>query len=221
MPRAVQTSSRTSPRRCIAYSVFTLGGIIAIEGAIAFLGLSVRRPPSWGNMISEASSDLDAPMLVLILAPAIALFLTLVSPQLRAASGSASASTRPRGSCEQRPTSAGLSEPEERPRSAGTDDRCCSGHGPADDVPHAPRAARRRRRRLAHAASRARRSASSASPARARRCCPGRSWACCRGRRTDAHGLGPLRRQRDPQRAERRRCARSGARTSPWSSRTR
>jgi peptide/nickel transport system permease protein len=61
----------------LAYSVFTLGGIIAVEGAIAFLGLSVTGP-SWGNMISDASNDLNAPM-VFILSPAIALFLTLVS----------------------------------------------------------------------------------------------------------------------------------------------
>jgi peptide/nickel transport system permease protein len=61
----------------LAYSVFTLGGIIAVEGAIAFLGLSVTGP-SWGNMISDASNDLNAPM-VFILSPAIALFLTLIS----------------------------------------------------------------------------------------------------------------------------------------------
>jgi peptide/nickel transport system permease protein len=61
----------------LVYSVFTLGGIIAVEGAIAFLGLSVSGP-SWGNLISDASSDLNAPM-AFILAPAIALFLTLVS----------------------------------------------------------------------------------------------------------------------------------------------
>ncbi len=61
----------------LAYSVFTLGGIIAVEGAIAFLGLSVNGP-SWGNMISDASNDVTAP-LVFILSPAIALFMTLVS----------------------------------------------------------------------------------------------------------------------------------------------
>ena len=61
----------------IVYSVFTLGGIIAVEGAIAFLGLSVNGP-SWGNMISDASNDVNAPM-AFILSPAIALFLTLVS----------------------------------------------------------------------------------------------------------------------------------------------
>lgn len=63
----------------IAYSVFTLGGVIAIEGALAFLGLSVQPPASsWGSLISDASGDIGAP-LVFILSPAIALFLTLVS----------------------------------------------------------------------------------------------------------------------------------------------
>jgi peptide/nickel transport system permease protein len=61
----------------LIYSVFTLGGIIAVEGAIAFLGLSVEGP-SWGNMISDASSDLNAPV-AFILAPAAALFFTLIS----------------------------------------------------------------------------------------------------------------------------------------------
>ena len=61
----------------IAYAVFTLGGIIAIEGAIAFLGLSVSGP-SWGNMISDAGGDASV-RLVFIFAPAIALFLTLIS----------------------------------------------------------------------------------------------------------------------------------------------
>jgi peptide/nickel transport system permease protein len=63
----------------IVYGVFTLGGIIAIEGALAFLGLSVPIPtPSWGNVISDASNDPEAP-LVFLVSPAIALFLTLVS----------------------------------------------------------------------------------------------------------------------------------------------
>ena len=63
----------------IAYSIFTLGGIIVTEGALAFLGQSVAPPTAtWGTMISEASS-LDSSNLSLILAPAMGLFLTLVS----------------------------------------------------------------------------------------------------------------------------------------------
>ena len=63
----------------IAYTVFTFGGILTTEGALGFLGVSVQIPiPSWGNMIGEASGDLSA-SLAFILAPACALFLTLVS----------------------------------------------------------------------------------------------------------------------------------------------
>ena len=63
----------------IAYTVFTFGGIITTEGALGFLGQSVQIPiSSWGNMIGEASGDLNA-TLVFILAPASALFLTLLA----------------------------------------------------------------------------------------------------------------------------------------------
>jgi len=63
----------------IVYAIFTLGGVIAIEGALAFLGLSVPSPTaSWGNLISDASNDPQAPW-VFILSPAIALCFTLVS----------------------------------------------------------------------------------------------------------------------------------------------
>jgi peptide/nickel transport system permease protein len=63
----------------IAYTVFTFGGIITTEGALGFLGQSVQIPiASWGNMIGEASGDPSA-TLAFVLAPAIALFLTLVS----------------------------------------------------------------------------------------------------------------------------------------------
>jgi peptide/nickel transport system permease protein len=63
----------------VAYAVFTLGGVIATEGALAFLGFSVPLPtPSWGNMISD-QSNLDPNDIFLLLAPAIGLFLTLMS----------------------------------------------------------------------------------------------------------------------------------------------
>jgi peptide/nickel transport system permease protein len=61
----------------LAYTIFTLGGIIAIEGALAFIGLSVTGP-SWGNMISDAGGDVTVRM-AFILGPATALFLTLIS----------------------------------------------------------------------------------------------------------------------------------------------
>jgi len=62
-----------------AYSIFTFGGIIATEGALAFLGLSVLPPtPSWGTILSDGSTD-SVTNYALIFAPATALFLTLVS----------------------------------------------------------------------------------------------------------------------------------------------
>jgi peptide/nickel transport system permease protein len=63
----------------IVYTIFTLGGLIAVEGALSFLGLSVQPPtPSWGNMISDAGNDPGA-TLAFKLVPSLVLFLTLVS----------------------------------------------------------------------------------------------------------------------------------------------
>jgi peptide/nickel transport system permease protein len=62
----------------LSYTVFTMGAIIATEGALAFLGFSVQSPQSsWGTVISDASNDPSN--LGLLFAPAITLFLTLVS----------------------------------------------------------------------------------------------------------------------------------------------
>jgi peptide/nickel transport system permease protein len=62
----------------IAYTVFTMGGVIATEGALAFLGYSVLPPTSsWGTMINEAST-LDPNNIYLLLAPALGLFFTLI-----------------------------------------------------------------------------------------------------------------------------------------------
>jgi peptide/nickel transport system permease protein len=87
---AAKTQGATAPRvifkeifpniapSLIAYTVFTLGGVIATEGALAFLGFSIVLPtPSWGNMIAEASS-LDPNNIYLLLVPAGGLFFTLV-----------------------------------------------------------------------------------------------------------------------------------------------
>lgn len=63
----------------VAYTVFTIAGVIAVEGALAFLGLSVLPPaPSWGNIIAEANG-VDPGNWSLLLSPVVALFLTLVS----------------------------------------------------------------------------------------------------------------------------------------------
>jgi peptide/nickel transport system permease protein len=60
----------------IAYTVFTIGGVIGTEGALGVLGLSVVAPtPTWGNMINDASGD--PTNLSLVLAPALVLFLTI------------------------------------------------------------------------------------------------------------------------------------------------
>ncbi len=62
----------------IAYTVFTFGGVITVEGALGFLGQSVAQPEaSWGNMIQGASSN--ATNVTYVLAPTVALFCTLVA----------------------------------------------------------------------------------------------------------------------------------------------
>ncbi len=63
----------------IALSFFLIGvaTIIVLEGALAFLGLSVNPPtPSWGNMINEARTNLSQnPWLALFPSLALCLFL--------------------------------------------------------------------------------------------------------------------------------------------------
>jgi peptide/nickel transport system permease protein len=63
----------------IALSFFLIGvaTIIILEGALAFLGLSVNPPtPSWGNMINEARTVLSQnPWLAFFPSLALCLFL--------------------------------------------------------------------------------------------------------------------------------------------------
>jgi peptide/nickel transport system permease protein len=63
----------------IALSFFLIGvaTVITLEGALAFLGLSVLPPtPSWGNMINEARTILQSnPQLVIFPSLALCLFL--------------------------------------------------------------------------------------------------------------------------------------------------
>ena len=88
---AARSQGATSPRvlfhdifpsvapSILVYTIFTLGGLIAVEGALTILGFSVSPPtPSWGNMINDAGNDLGA-TLAFKLGPALALFLTLVA----------------------------------------------------------------------------------------------------------------------------------------------
>lgn len=59
-------------------SAIDIGGIILVESALSFLGLGINPPtPSWGNMLSNASSNLSrGPWLVY--APGAAIFLTVL-----------------------------------------------------------------------------------------------------------------------------------------------
>lgn len=63
----------------LSYGVLSVAVVIVAEGALSFLGLSVRAPtPTWGNLINEGRSLLnDAPHVALI--PCAVMFLTLLS----------------------------------------------------------------------------------------------------------------------------------------------
>ncbi len=61
----------------ISYAFIVLAVLVVAEGSLSFLGLSIQRPePTWGNMISGGSRDIDrSPHLVLV--PATVMFLTV------------------------------------------------------------------------------------------------------------------------------------------------
>jgi peptide/nickel transport system permease protein len=61
----------------ISFLLIGVATVIALEGALAFLGLSVNPPtPSWGNMINEARTILQVnPWLVIFPSAALCLFL--------------------------------------------------------------------------------------------------------------------------------------------------
>ena len=63
----------------VSYSLIIMANLIVIEGAVAFVGLSVPPPtPTWGDMINKGRTDLDvAPHVTL--APAAAMFLTVLA----------------------------------------------------------------------------------------------------------------------------------------------
>jgi peptide/nickel transport system permease protein len=63
----------------LAYGLVAMGVVIVLEGALAFLGLSVEdAEATWGGMISDGRNDMkDHPMVVLM--PALVLFLTVLS----------------------------------------------------------------------------------------------------------------------------------------------
>ena len=59
--------------------MITVGGAMLIEAALSFLGLGIRPPqPSWGNLIAAGEPYLSTDPL-LVIEPALALFLTVLS----------------------------------------------------------------------------------------------------------------------------------------------
>ena len=68
----------------ITFGLITVAGVIVIEGSLAFLGLSVPPPtPSWGNIISEGTSNgnLNTNPYIMLW-PVLAMFLLLLSINL-------------------------------------------------------------------------------------------------------------------------------------------
>jgi peptide/nickel transport system permease protein len=68
----------------VSFGLISVAGVIVLEGTLAFLGLSVPLPtPSWGNMISEGTSNgnLTTNPYILIW-PTLAMFLLLLSINL-------------------------------------------------------------------------------------------------------------------------------------------
>lgn len=63
----------------ISYSLIIMAQLIVVEGAVAFLGLSVPPPtPTWGDMINKGRADLgDAPHITMM--PAMAMFFTVLA----------------------------------------------------------------------------------------------------------------------------------------------
>ena len=63
----------------LSFLLIGIASVVAIEGALAFLGLSISPPtPSWGNMINEARTVMSSnPWLVIF--PSLALCLFILS----------------------------------------------------------------------------------------------------------------------------------------------
>lgn len=68
----------------IAYGLIAVSVVISLEAVLSFFGISVRPPtPSWGNMINEGSAYLqNYPLLVIW--PALVLFITVLALNLLA-----------------------------------------------------------------------------------------------------------------------------------------
>jgi peptide/nickel transport system permease protein len=63
----------------LSFAFVSMGVAIAVEGALSFLGLSVRPPtPTWGNMIAEGGSYLSVVPLLSVW-PALCLLITILA----------------------------------------------------------------------------------------------------------------------------------------------
>jgi peptide/nickel transport system permease protein len=63
----------------VSYSLIVMANLIVVEGAVAFLGLSVPPPtPTWGDMINKGRTDLDTAAHI-SLVPAAVMFLTVLA----------------------------------------------------------------------------------------------------------------------------------------------
>jgi peptide/nickel transport system permease protein len=63
----------------LAYAMVAAAGVIVVEGALSFLGLSVQLPTStWGNMINQARRDIKENVWQ-VLFPSLALTITVLS----------------------------------------------------------------------------------------------------------------------------------------------
>lgn len=63
----------------VSYSLIVMANLIVVEGAVAFLGLSVPPPtPTWGDMINKGRTDLDVAAHVSLI-PASVMFLTVLA----------------------------------------------------------------------------------------------------------------------------------------------
>ncbi len=63
----------------VSYSLIVMANLIVVEGAVAFLGLSVPPPtPTWGDMINKGRTDLETAAHI-SLVPAAVMFLTVLA----------------------------------------------------------------------------------------------------------------------------------------------
>jgi peptide/nickel transport system permease protein len=63
----------------VSYSLIVMANLIVVEGAVAFLGLSVPPPtPTWGDMINKGRNDMETAAHI-VLFPALAMFLTVLA----------------------------------------------------------------------------------------------------------------------------------------------